>query len=73
MRLVLLYTGKGPKPRADIQRIEAMPGVTVIDKSTPNIVIIEAPARVKAAVAAMPDWYAGKQTFFESPKPHPNF
>jgi hypothetical protein len=66
-----MYTGKGRKPAKDVAQIEAMRGVSVIDKSTSNIVIVEAPASVKKAVEAMPDWVAGKETKFDIPKnPH---
>jgi hypothetical protein len=70
-RYVLLYTGKGRKPAKDVAHIEAMRGVTIIDKTTPNIVIVEAGAAVKKAVSAMTDWVAGEETKIDVPhSPH---
>jgi len=44
-----MYIGKGRKPAKDVAQIEAMRGVSVVDKSTSNIVIVEAPASAKSS------------------------
>ena len=72
-RYVLMFTGDGKRPSKDVARIEALPGVKIIDKSTSNIVIVEATAAVKKAVASMPDWVAGKETHIDVPKTGPFF
>jgi hypothetical protein len=68
-----MFTGAGKRPNKDVARIEALPGVKVIDKSTSNIVIVEAAASVKKAVAALPNWVAGKETRIDVPKTGPFF
>jgi len=72
-RFVLLYVGKGKKPTADVQAIKAIKGITVIDESDGNAMIVEGKANVKKSVNAMPNWVADKVTFIPAPKTGPFF
>jgi hypothetical protein len=68
-----MFVGNGKKPAEDVKRIKALPGVTVIDETDANLVLVEAPAAVKNKVNRMENWVASEQTFIPSPQQRPNF
>jgi hypothetical protein len=72
-RYVLMFTGSGKKPKEDMARIKATPGVTIIDSRDAHVVIVEGSSAVKRAVNKMDNWIASEQTFFAVPEPRPNF
>lgn len=72
-RFVLLFVGDGKKPAEDVKRIKALPGITVIDATNANMVLVDGPIDVKKKVNRMPNWVASEQTLIPSPQPHPHF
>jgi hypothetical protein len=40
-QFLFYYTGKGPKPVADVARVRMIPGVVVINDSLPRSVVLE--------------------------------
>jgi hypothetical protein len=55
-RYILRFTGKGPKPEADVKCIRAAPKLTVIDDS-PRMLLVEASEEhVRRMISSMPGW-----------------
>ena len=56
-RYVLRFRGEGAKPAVDVQRILKSRSVTVLDDSSPRMLLVEADqGKLKALVDTMPDW-----------------
>jgi hypothetical protein len=71
-RFILRYRGTGAKPAADVDRIRALPNITVIDDSSSRMLLVEAPeADVHSALENMPGWVMGKEQTIRLPDPRP--
>ncbi len=61
-RFILRFQGSGPKPAEDIERIRTLSNTTVLDDSSPRMILVEAPeAELKALVDTMPGWVISKE------------
>jgi hypothetical protein len=61
-RFILRFRGTGPAQPEDLERIKAVSGVTVIDESSPHMILVEAPhGALDSVVAGMPGWLVAKQ------------
>lgn len=71
-RFILRYIGMGTKPNTDIERIHASSDVTVLDDSSPRMVLVEASgADLRALVDSMPEWVVAEERMIKLPDPHP--
>lgn len=67
-RFILRYRGTGPKPTVDVERIRALPSVTVLDDSSPRMLLVEAPqTELKALVDSMPGWIMTQEQMIPLP------
>ncbi|MBN1567869.1 MAG: hypothetical protein JXA73_08470 [Acidobacteria bacterium] len=56
-RYVLRFRGEGAKPAVDVKRILDSGNITVLDNSSPRMLLVEADqGRLKALVDTMPGW-----------------
>jgi hypothetical protein len=56
-RFILRYTGSGAVPTSDIEHIESMPGVTVIEKASPRMLLVQSPPEAISKLQnALPNW-----------------
>jgi hypothetical protein len=71
-RFIMRFTARRPTLDADLERIRATPGVTVLDSSSPRMLLVQAPLETVSRLAeAMPDWtYCPEQTI-PLPDPRP--
>jgi hypothetical protein len=68
-RFVLRYQGEGAPPRADLARVEALPGATVVD-STPEMLLVECePEPLRQLVEALPSWVVAPEQTYPVPDP----
>jgi hypothetical protein len=69
-RFILRFTGRGAMPGSDLEQVRSVPGVTVLDSSSPRMLLVEAsPRAVRQLAEALPEWtYALEQTI---PRPGP--
>ncbi len=71
-RFVLRYRGQGTGQAEDIERIRASPNVTVIDDSSPHMLLVDAPdAELTSLVSKMPDWVMAREQMIQLPDPRP--
>jgi len=71
-RFILRFRGTGPKPAEDIERIHALPQATVLDDSSPRMLLVEAPeAELKALIDLMPGWVMTPERMIPLPDPRP--
>lgn len=68
-RYVLMFHGTGSKPAADLATIKAVPGLRIIDATSPNVVIVESRPTVKKAVKKLANWMASEETTLPGPQP----
>jgi hypothetical protein len=71
-RFILRYCGTGARPAADVDRIRALPNITVIDDSSSGMLLVEAPeADLHSTLENMPGWVMGKEQTLRLPDPRP--
>jgi len=72
-RYVMRYTGNGPKPHDDVQRLRQHPDIDVIDDSSPRMLLVDGPDHACQQIAdSMPDWVINRESTTELPQPHPS-
>jgi hypothetical protein len=71
-RYVLRFRGAAFKPPADVERILASKGITVLDDSSPRMLLVEAGrVELKALVDSMPGWIMTPERTISLPDPRP--
>jgi hypothetical protein len=70
-RFILRFTGKGPKPRLDVERIRAERRLTVLDESERMVLVEATDEKVVKIVAAMPEWTWSPERTFRLPDSRP--
>jgi hypothetical protein len=72
-RFILRYRGQGAKPEGDVARLRSLPGSSVIDESSPRMVLVEAPeAALRSLVEQADDWVMSSEQTYALPAPHPS-
>jgi hypothetical protein len=71
-RFILRYTGRGAMPDSHLTQIRSAPGVTVLDSTSPRMLLVQAsPETVNQLAQALPGWtYSSEQTV-RLPDPRP--
>lgn len=71
-RFILRYQGKGPKPQQNIEQIRSLDDISIIDDSSPRMILVDAPEdELKALVDSMPDWVMSQERTYRVPDPRP--
>ena len=55
-RYIVRYAGQGLRPSADVQRIRAVPGLTVLDESSRMMLVEGSEKRLKELMGSLPGW-----------------
>ena len=72
-RFILRYRGQGPKPEGDVARLRSLPGASVIDASSPRMVLVEAPEEpLRRLVEQTDGWVMSTERTYDLPSPHPS-
>ena len=67
-RFVLRYVGNGPKPEADVARVQELGDAVVLDDSSSRMLLVEAdPEPLRDLVDGLPDWVMGPDVAYEVP------
>lgn len=66
-RFVLRYRGEGPKPKADIAKLEELADAVIVESSTRNLVVEAKPGPLRDLVDSLPDWVMGPDVTYEVP------
>lgn len=70
MRLILRYTGRGSPPAHDVERIQALPGLSLVD-ATARMLLVEAPESLRPQLEEMPSWVVSEERMIPLPDPRP--
>ncbi len=71
-RFILRFTGRGPMPDADLAQVRSTKGVTVVDSSSPRMLLVEAaPRTVEQLAEALPGWACAAEQMVPLPNPRP--
>lgn len=71
-RFILRFRGTGPKPAEDVEHIRALPNISVLDDSSPRMLLVEAPeAELKALIDSMSGWVMTPERMIPLPDPRP--
>jgi hypothetical protein len=72
-RFILRYRGPGAKPAGDVARVRSLPGASVLDESSPRMVLVEAPeAALRSLIEKTNDWVMSTEKTYDLPAPHPS-
>jgi hypothetical protein len=71
-RYILRFTERGTPSDADLARIRSAPGVTVVDSTSPRMLLVEAlPEAVGRLAEVLPDWTSCPERMVPLPDPRP--
>jgi hypothetical protein len=70
-RYILRYTGTGPRPAADVERIRAAPELTVLDESSRMLLVEASAGELARLVESMPGWTWSPERTIRLPDPRP--
>jgi len=69
-RYILRFVGQGPKPVDDVERLRAVPGLSVLDDPPGRMLLVEAPEeRLRPVVKSLPQWVMAEETMVPLPDP----
>lgn len=69
-RFIVRYRGSGPAQEADLSRIRSLPETSVIDGSSPRMMLVEAPEEhLRNAINEMPGWVMAPEQTISLPDP----
>jgi hypothetical protein len=72
-RFILRFTGRGTPSDADLARVRSAPGITVVDDSSPRMLLIQAsPQAVSRLAKALPDWVHTSEQMIPLPETRPS-
>ncbi len=66
-RFVLRYSGEGPKPAADVARLQELAGAVIVESSARMLVVEAKPEPLRDVVDALPDWVMGPDMSYDVP------
>jgi hypothetical protein len=55
-RYILRFTGKGPRPAADVKRIRAAVRLQVLDESPRMLLVETSEERIREVISSLPGW-----------------
>jgi hypothetical protein len=68
---ILRYIGTGPRPAADVQRIRAVPELTVLDDSSRMMLVEASEQQLTKVMGSMPGWTWSPERRIHLPDPRP--
>ncbi|MDQ4068832.1 MAG: hypothetical protein M3203_05075 [Actinomycetota bacterium] len=66
-RFVLRYRGEGPKPDADVARVQELAGAVVVGSSSRMLLVESEPEPLRDLVDGLPDWIMDVERTYEVP------
>ena len=66
-RFVLRYRGEGPKPDADVAKLEELADAVIVDSSKRMLVVEATAGPLRDLVDSLPDWVMGPDVTYEVP------
>jgi hypothetical protein len=66
-RFVLRYRGDGPKPDADVARLQELADAEIVNSSARMLVVEATPGPLRDLVDSLPDWVMGPDISYEVP------
>ncbi len=69
-RFVLRYRGEGPKPDADVARVQELGDAVIVNSSSRMLVVEAEPGPLRDLVEGLPDWVMGPDVVYEVPDTH---
>jgi len=71
-RFILRFTGRGAPPDADLVQIRSAPGVTVLDRASPRMLLVQAsPEAIHQMTEALSGWIYSREQMIPLPDPRP--
>jgi hypothetical protein len=70
-RYIVRYVGEGLRPAADVQRIRAAPGLTVLDDVTHMLLVEVSQKSLKDLMDSLPGWTWTPERAIRLPDPRP--
>ncbi len=70
-RYIVRYVGEGLRPSADLQRIRAAPGLTVLDDSARMLLVEGSPKNLEELMGSLPGWTWTPERSLRLPDPRP--
>jgi hypothetical protein len=69
-RYILRYQGELPRPEADVERIQTCTDLTILDDSSPRMLLVESTLETMTAlIISLPNWVMTKERSFRLPDP----
>jgi hypothetical protein len=66
-RFVLRYRGDGPKPDADVARLQQLADAVIVNSSARMLEVEAEPEPLRDVVDTLPDWVMGPDVAYEVP------
>jgi hypothetical protein len=67
-RFIVRFRGAGPPPEEQVKAISSSPILTVVDRSSPRMFLVEGvEVELRALLAGMPDWVLAPERFVPLP------
>ena len=66
-RFVLRYRGDGPKPEADVAKLQELADAEIVDSSGRMLVVEATPGPLRDLVDSLSDWVMGPDISYEVP------
>lgn len=71
-RFILRFTGRGPAPDAQVAQIRSAPGLTILDTSSPRMLLVQAsPETIGRLAEALAGWTCSREQTIPLPDPRP--
>ncbi|MCG3119294.1 MAG: hypothetical protein ALAOOOJD_01679 [bacterium] len=71
-RFILRFRGTGARSAADIERVRALRHATVLDDSSPRMLLVEgSETELESLLATMPGWIMTREQMIPLPDPRP--
>ncbi len=69
---ILRYIQAGAKPAGDVDKIKALPGLKMLDESSPRMLLVDAPSgALTSLLKTLPDWTVSPEQVYQLPDPRP--
>jgi hypothetical protein len=66
-RFILRYRGDGPKPAADVAKLEELEDLVIVNSSARMLEVEARPEPLRDLVDSLPDWMMGPDISYEVP------
>jgi hypothetical protein len=71
-RFILRFTGRGSPSDSDLAQISSAPGITIVEKASPRMLLVQAsPEMVRKLAAGLSGWTYSAERSIPLPDPRP--